>query len=99
MAALELIVQEYIEEWRHLVFNLSIRGFGESQKHLDEFRRYIAGDDFAVPPVIVLQTAVLERQLDPLRLFVPTVDLKGLGLVQCDCDIRQPLAVVCFRTI
>ena len=94
MAALELVIQKDIKERRHFIVDFGISRLWQTKKHLHKLRRYLAGDNLAVLPVIVFQTAILERQLDPLRLFAPTVDLKGLCTIQCRCDIGHPFAVV-----
>ena len=79
MAALELIAQKDIEERSHFVVDFGIGRLGVLKEHLDELRCYIAGDDLAVLPVIILQPAVTERKLDPFRFLVPTVVLASFS--------------------
>ena len=79
MAALELIIQKHIEERRHFIVNFDISRLWQTKEHLHKLRCHITDDDLAILPVIVLQSAILERQLDPLSFLVPTVDLESLG--------------------
>lgn len=99
MATLELVIQKDIEERGHFVVYLGISRLWLAEKHLHKLRCHITSDDFAVLPVIVLQTAILECQFNPLRLFVPTVDLEKLGIFQRSRDIGQPFTVICLYEI
>ena len=87
MAALELVIQEHIEERRHFIVDFDISRLWLAEKHLHELWCHITGDDFAVPPVVVFEAAIAQSQLDPLGFLIPTVDLKGLGNFQRSGDI------------
>ena len=74
MAALEFIVQKYIEERGHFIVNFRISRFRLAEKHLHKLRSHITGNNFAVLPVIVLQTAIKAGQREvrvnkPVFLF------------------------------
>ena len=83
MAALEGVIQKNIEERCHFIGSFDIGRFRLRENHFDELGCNLAGDDFAVLPVIFFQIAEFESQLDPFGFLVPAVDFKGLCILEC----------------
>ena len=82
MAALEGVIQEYIEKRRHFVGSFDIGWLGLGQNHFDEFRCNLTDDNLAVRPVVFFQLAVFESQRNFIGFLVPAMDFKGFGILE-----------------